>query len=71
MTMFDWSPEGSRPKVSPYLWVYFVIAISLTGILVLLWWIWWRRTNVKYVIEPARNLRKPSISQVRKLESDV
>lgn len=40
MAMFNWSAVDGNQIVSKWLWVYFVIAVPLTAIVVLLWWLW-------------------------------
>lgn len=53
-TMFNWNPPSSgssttpdspdsTPTVSPYIWVYWVISIPLTLLVMLLWLFWSRR----------------------------
>jgi Mg2+ and Co2+ transporter CorA len=46
MDMFQWQPEdGGRPTVSKLFWVYWVITVPLTG-LVLAGWLIWTRMSV-------------------------
>lgn len=42
MTMFNWAPPAGQGNVSSYLWVYFVFAVPLTGLVLGAWWYWHR-----------------------------
>lgn len=58
MTMFNWQARDGEPVYSSYLWVYFLVAIPLT-ILVVALWFWWFRTqekNQKHDVELQRLL---------------
>lgn len=46
MTMFNWQARDGEPVYSTHLWVYFVITIPLT-VLVLSVWFWWFRSQEK------------------------
>jgi Mg2+ and Co2+ transporter CorA len=38
MNMVDWAPSGdTTPKLSRYMWVYWIVAIPLTVFVLLLW----------------------------------
>ncbi|KAK5112394.1 hypothetical protein LTR62_004357 [Meristemomyces frigidus] len=48
MGMFDWGASGGRggaegQVVSKWLWIFFVIAVPLTGLVIGLWWVWLKR----------------------------
>lgn len=45
MQMFNWSADDSGDVVSRWLWVFFVVALPLTGIVVGLWWVWVKRSE--------------------------
>ena len=51
MTFFSFTPGGSGqpPKwsVSDKIWIYWVVAVPLTGIMVALWIVWQRCFPVK------------------------
>lgn len=46
MSFFDWK-EGA--SVSSYIWIYFVIAIFTTLMIIGLWWYWivYRPSNIR------------------------
>ncbi|OCK94825.1 uncharacterized protein K441DRAFT_89226 [Cenococcum geophilum 1.58] len=44
MTMFNWNASQGQPIASKYIWVYFVITIPLT-LLILLTWLWWYKRS--------------------------
>lgn len=46
MNMFSWSPPPGE-VVSPYLWIFFVTTIPLTGLVYLAWW-WYFRVSQKH-----------------------
>lgn len=46
MTMFNWQAAPDQPIMSPHLWVYFVVAVPLT-LIVLVIWLWWFRRQEK------------------------
>ena len=48
MTMFNWSPSAGQSSVSSYLWVYFVIAVPLTVLVLGIWWCW-HRARARYL----------------------
>ncbi|EFQ98605.1 hypothetical protein MGYG_01629 [Nannizzia gypsea CBS 118893] len=45
MDMFQWGDQSSPPKASPFLWVYWAVALPLTLATVLIWFFWVRREN--------------------------
>lgn len=55
MSMFDWTPQqrtndshsGNDPA-SKYLWVYWVVAIPLTAVVLIVWRLWMNREDKKY-----------------------
>jgi hypothetical protein len=61
MTMFDWSPSNSSgsPKVSKYIWVYWVITIPLTlAVMVsLLIWARWKHGKSVKELESSKGIR--------------
>ncbi|OCK74103.1 hypothetical protein K432DRAFT_364013 [Lepidopterella palustris CBS 459.81] len=44
MTMFNWNATAGQAVASKWLWIYFVITIPLT-LLILLGWLWWFRRS--------------------------
>ena len=44
MTMFNWNASQGQHIASKYIWVYFVITIPLT-LLILLTWLWWYKRS--------------------------
>ena len=42
MTMWDWSAATGKGLASPWIWVYFVVAIPLTAAVLSIWWFWTR-----------------------------
>jgi len=44
MSMFNWQARNGEPVYSSYLWVYFLITVPLT-VLVVAVWFWWFRTQ--------------------------
>lgn len=70
---------GDGPVVAPTLWVYFIITIPLTLVVVLVWWVWDRHRDKKYRAEDEdlekgidameakimTNMRKRTMSKVR------
>ncbi|KAF6827540.1 protein kinase [Colletotrichum plurivorum] len=47
MTFFQWIPEDSDQTVSPYLWIYFVVALGLTLLTVGLWYLFANNRKVR------------------------
>ncbi|KAK9773193.1 hypothetical protein AB5N19_11829 [Seiridium cardinale] len=45
MSFFNWSPEEGENILSPYVWIYPVITIGVTAIVVVLWWRFMRGRN--------------------------
>jgi hypothetical protein len=49
MSMFNWNPpEGSRPQISPYMWVYWAISVPLTVLTLMIWRLWWKIEDARY-----------------------
>jgi len=44
----DSSPTGGHLKTSKDLWIYFVIAVPLTTIVLCVWWWWQRKEETKH-----------------------
>jgi hypothetical protein len=42
MTMFNWAPSAGHGSVSSYIWVYFVLAVPLTALVLVVGWYWHR-----------------------------
>lgn len=38
MSFFQWNPENGQKILSPYIWMYVVITIGLTGLILALWY---------------------------------
>lgn len=46
MQLFNWTPDGGGPpQASPYLYVYFVITIPLTLIIIAAWLLWYYKVQ--------------------------
>jgi hypothetical protein len=80
MTFFNFQPEGDPPPIiSPLLWVYFVITVPVTLVIVMAWRWWDRRRETKYAAEDKdleagievmeaqimSNMRKRTLSKIR------
>lgn len=48
MQMFNWSPGPGQSVSSPYLWIYFVVTIPLTGMVYAAWFWYFRVTQKHY-----------------------
>jgi len=49
MGVIDWTPSaGAKPKVTPYVWVYWAVAVPLTITVIIVWRIWWKIEDAKY-----------------------
>ena len=57
MTMFNWSAGSGHSLVTRWLWVYFVAAIPLTGIVLAIWWICARKREKELRVRHARTKR--------------
>ena len=55
MTMFNWQADKGQKVISNRLWVYFVIAVPLTLIVMVCWIIWFRMTQKKYARQGAHD----------------
>jgi uncharacterized membrane protein YwaF len=64
MSFFTWEPKEGEGVVSPWFWVYVVIAVGLTLITVGLWFFCVNRSK-KGKKNPAKNLRE--LTQVSKV----
>jgi hypothetical protein len=49
MTMFDWNADSAddKPEVSGFIWVYWLISIPLTLMVMIFWILWSRREHLK------------------------
>lgn len=80
MTFFNFQPQGDpAPIISPLLWVYFVITVPITLIIVITWRWWDRRRESKNAAEDddleagievmeaqiMSNMRKRTMSKIR------
>jgi len=46
--MFDWNTEnGSIPKVSKYIWIYWVVTVPLTLLVMITWAVWSKKDFAK------------------------
>ena len=54
MPLFRWDADNENDVVNSKLWVYFVLAIPLTGVTVGLWWLWQKRV-IKGPRKPVSN----------------
>lgn len=58
MPFFDWKPDHGRPTASSWLWIYFVVSISLTCVTCGLWYVFVNFWGVK------RPRRKPDYGEM-------
>lgn len=42
MSFFQWNPENGQKMLSPYIWMYVVVTIGLTGLTLALWYFFGR-----------------------------
>lgn len=42
MSFFEWNPENGQKMLSPYIWMYVVITVVLTGLTLALWYFFGR-----------------------------
>ena len=56
--MFDWqaSSDGSS-VVSSRFWIYWVVSVPLTAVIIVGWRLWWKRQQVHYAMEYPQALR--------------
>jgi hypothetical protein len=47
MTMFNWNSSGDSNLASKWLWVYFVVTVPLTALVLAAWWAWGHRKDRK------------------------
>ena len=45
MPMFNWQTVHKQEILSPWLWIYWAVTLPLTVAVVLIWYIWIRRTD--------------------------
>ena len=45
MNMFNWSAQDGSHIESKWLWIYFVVAVPLTAMILVAWWIWTRQSG--------------------------
>lgn len=58
MSMFDWDANNSSsPKVSKYIWVYWVIAIPMTVVVMFLW-VWLSRLENRNPVKRSRRVNE-------------
>lgn len=50
MSFFQWNPENGQKMLSPYIWMYVVITVGLTGLTLTLWY-FFGRLNLKEKID--------------------
>jgi hypothetical protein len=41
---YETTSSGSELTMASNVWVYFILAVSVSGMTVLLWWWWWRKS---------------------------
>ena len=46
MPMFNWQTEITQEILSPWLWIYWAVTVPLTIVVILVWYIWIRRTDI-------------------------
>ena len=65
MSMFNWGATNGESVVSTHIWVYFVIAIVLTLVVLGIWLLWYKWTQKK---ESERTTKDIEIAMNRKSE---
>lgn len=45
MGFFNWSGDGGSGLTSQWLWIFFVVAVPMSAMVLLIWWVWTRRTE--------------------------
>jgi hypothetical protein len=48
MSMFDWQAEDGGIVVSRNIWIYVVVAVVLTCLVLTIWILWFKWTQKKY-----------------------
>ncbi|ETN38011.1 uncharacterized protein HMPREF1541_07634 [Cyphellophora europaea CBS 101466] len=56
MSMFDWLHDDDEGTVSPLLWVYWLVTIPLTAIVLAGWWLWYKRADREWQKETGCHL---------------
>lgn len=51
MSPFFTAEPGGRMAVSAEFWIYWAVCIPLTLLVVLIWYLWFRRTRERYRVE--------------------
>ncbi|KAF3919475.1 hypothetical protein ABW20_dc0100116 [Dactylellina cionopaga] len=68
MGMFNWNPgDGGRPSISPYIWIYWAVAIPLTAV-VMIGWKFWSNREIHWKRKPARgsiSAESPTVSEYK------
>jgi hypothetical protein len=59
MTFFNFQNEGPQPAVSGKFWIYWVITIPVTMVIVGIWYVWEKKRDARYDKED-RDLEKGS-----------
>ncbi|KAF2735556.1 hypothetical protein EJ04DRAFT_491412 [Polyplosphaeria fusca] len=65
MTLFNWTPQTPGDRItSKYFWVYWVVAIPLTALVLIIWRLWWTMEEKRYRhdLRKAREERVTAIS---------
>jgi Na+/melibiose symporter-like transporter len=48
MSMFDWQAKDGDTVVSRNIWIYIVVAVVLTCLVLIIWILWFKLTQKKY-----------------------
>jgi len=48
MSMFDWKAKDGDTVVSRNIWIYIVVAVVLTCLVLIIWILWFKLTQKKY-----------------------
>lgn len=51
MNMFNWSSSDSSHIASKWLWIYFVVSVPLTGMILAAWWRWTRQRSPNNMLQ--------------------
>lgn len=48
MQMFNWYPNHDQPIASPFLYIYFVVTVPVTGFVWVIWYWWFKLSQKQY-----------------------
>tara|TARA_R110002060_G_scaffold44749_2_gene56091 strand:+ start:523 stop:792 length:270 start_codon:yes stop_codon:yes gene_type:complete len=53
MTFFNFQADSDQPQVSNQFWIYWVVTLPVTAIIVGIWYVWERKREARYDREDA------------------